>query len=91
MFFTRAFFINIFFIFATNINQGVVFLNANRQTKWIFFLNIFHMIHQEQNNFHSTPEFFFPMKSECGGKMHLREEEYDNAATDFFEVNNNTQ
>ena len=49
------------------------------------------MIHQEQNNFHSTPEFFFPLKSECGGKMHLREEEYDNAATDFFEVNNNIQ
>ena len=24
--------------------------------------------------------------SECGGKMHLREEEYDKAATDFFEV-----
>ena len=23
---------------------------------------------------------------ECGGKMHLREEEYDNAATDFFEA-----
>ena len=28
--------------------------------------------------------------SECGGKMHLREEEYDKAATDFFEVTRST-
>ena len=27
-----------------------------------------------------------PAISECGGKMHLREEEFDKAATDFFEV-----
>lgn len=38
-----------------------------------------------ENGFH----FFFKLKNlstECGGKMHLREGEYEKAHTDFFEA-----
>ena len=45
-----------------------------------------HVDHRIRNCFKSRKINFFLLLSECGGKMHLREGEFEKAHTDFFEA-----